>query len=243
MEKHTITYSGRTIEFELQRKKVKNINLNVKPDMTIVVSANEQVPLNFILDFMKGKAPWILKNVSFFKAVQPEYTSRKDYVSGETFKYLGKQYRLKVEEVDTDGADGVRYYHGFIVLHVKDKQNYNRKEKLLNSWFREKAELNFKESLERVYPMMEKYGIKRPEIQIRTMKARWGSCLKDRNIIMLNYELIKAPKFCIDYVVLHELIHFKFRNHDEEFYNFMTSLMPDWKQRKEILDEEVVREL
>jgi predicted metal-dependent hydrolase len=91
--------------------------------------------------------------------------------------------------------------------------------------------------------MVEKYGIKKPEIQIRNMKSRWGSCIKDKNIILLNSELIKAPKFCIDYVVLHELIHFKRRNHDGNFYNFMTSLMPDWKQRKEILDEEIVREV
>lgn len=241
MEKHTITYSGRTIEFKLHRKQVKNLNLNVKPDMTIVVSANEQVPLKAILGFVKGKAPWILRNVSYFKDAQPEHLSRKDYVIGETFKYLGKQYRLKVEEVDV--SEGVKYYQGFIYLYVKDKKNYTRKETLLNDWFRNKAELNFKASLDRIYPIIEKYGIKKPEIQIRTMKARWGSCIKDKQMIMLNYELIKAPKFCIDYVVLHELIHFKYRNHDAEFYNFMTSLMPDWKQRKEILDEEVVREL
>lgn len=83
MEKHNITYSGKIIEFELQRKKVKNINLNVKPDMTIVVSANEKVPLDYILDFVKGKAPWIIKNVSYFKDVQPEHSTKKDYVSGE----------------------------------------------------------------------------------------------------------------------------------------------------------------
>ena len=167
--------------------------------------------------------------------------TKKDFVSGESFKYLGKQYRLKVEESDAD--EYVKYFQGFIYLYVKDRKNYNRKEKLVNDWFREKAGLNFKKSLERVYPIIEKYGIKKPEIQIRTMKARWGSCVKDKNILLLNYELIKAPKYCIDYVVLHELIHFKYRNHDGEFYNFMTSLMPDWKQRKEILDEEVVRQL
>jgi len=75
------------------------------------------------------------------------------------------------------------------------------------------------------------------------MKARWGSCITDKRLILINSELIKAPKYCIDYVILHELLHFKYRNHDAEFYNFMTSLMPDWKQRKEILDEEVVRDL
>jgi predicted metal-dependent hydrolase len=241
MEKYTVAYSDKTIEFKIERKSVKNINLNVKPDMSIVVTASEKVPLEFILNFVKGKAPWILKNVSYFKDTQPEHTSKKEYVSGETYKYLGKQYRLKVEE--TDGNESVRYYQGFIYIYVKDKKNYERKEKILNDWFREKAQLSFKESLERVYPVIEKYSIKKPEILIRTMKARWGSCIKDKRVILLNYELIKAPKFCIDYVVLHELIHFKYRNHDGEFYNFMTSLMPDWKQRKEILDEEVVREL
>jgi len=241
MEKHRITYSDKIIEFELHRKSVKNINLNVRPDMTIVVSANEKVPLDFILNFVKDKAPWILKNVNYFKDVQPEYISEKDYVSGENFKYLGKQYRLKVEE--TNKNELVKYYQGFIYIYVKDKNNYKRKEKLLNDWFREKAEINFKESLKRVYQIIEKYDVKKPQIQIRTMKARWGSCIKDKDTILLNYELIKAPKFCIDYVVLHELIHFKYKNHDGTFYNFMTSLMPDWMQRKEILDEEVVREL
>lgn len=94
-----------------------------------------------------------------------------------------------------------------------------------------------------MYPVIEKYHIKKPDIQIRTMKARWGSCIRDKNMIILNYELIKAPRFCIDYVVLHELVHFKYRNHDANFYAFLTALMPDWKQRKGILDEEVVREL
>ncbi len=240
-KQHTITYGGKTIEFKLHRKNVKNINLNVKPDMTIVVSANKHVPLDYVNSFVRDKMPWILKNVSYFKDAQPEYTSKKEYISGETYKYLGKQYRLKVEEVDD--MEGVKYYQGFIYLYVRDKKNYPRKERLLSEWFREKSEINFKESLERVYPIIEKYGIRKPDIQIRTMKARWGSCIKDKNIIMLNYELIKAPKFCIDYVVLHELVHFKYRNHDGNFYNFMTSLMADWKQRKEILDEEVVREL
>ena len=94
-----------------------------------------------------------------------------------------------------------------------------------------------------MYPYLEKYGIDKPEIKIRKMKARWGSCIPEKQLILLNSELIKAPKLCIDYVVLHELIHFKYRNHDSNFYDFMTSLMPDWKQRKKILDDQVVRAL
>ena len=241
MEKHKITYGGKIIEFDLQRKNVKNINLSVRPDMSIVVSASEKVPIEYILGFLKTKAPWIIANVGYFKDVQSEHIADKEYLSGETFKYLGKQYRLKVEE--SDKIEGVKYYRGYLYLSVNDRHNYTRKEKLINNWYREKAHEKFNESLQRMYQYLEKYGIDKPVIQIRKMKARWGSCIPEKQLILLNSELIKAPKLCIDYVVLHELIHFKYRNHDSNFYDFMTSLMPDWKQRKKILDDQVVREL
>jgi predicted metal-dependent hydrolase len=95
--------------------------------------------------------------------------------------------------------------------------DYKRKDILINKWYREKAVTNFEESLDKMYQFIEKYEIKKPSISIRIMKARWGSCIKDKKILLLNYELIKAPKFCIDYVVLHELIHFKHRNHARNF--------------------------
>lgn len=240
MEKHQIEYGGKVIPFTLERKNVKNVNLHIKPDMTIMVSANERVPLEFILNFVKEKAPWIIKNVHFFEEVQPETQSEKVFVSGESFKYLGKQYRLRVEECETEE---VKYFRGFIYLYVKDKKDRKRKENLYGRWLRGRAEVIFNESLEKMYSLVEKYSVKKPVILIRTMKARWGSCLLDSNTILLNFDLIKAPKYCIDYVVLHELIHFLYKNHDHQFYNFLSALMPDWKQRKAILDEEVVRGL
>lgn len=95
----------------------------------------------------------------------------------------------------------------------------------------------------RMYEKLEKYGIEKPKISIRKMKTRWGSCSKNRQKIILNSELIKAPKACIDYVVLHEIIHLLHRNHDRKFYNFLTIYMPDWKKRKAILDSEIVCEV
>lgn len=241
MEKYSVVYGDKIIEFEVQRKKVKNINLIVKPDMTVVVSASDKVPLDYILEFVKSKAPWIIKNVGYFKQTQTEHTEDKLYQSGESFKYLGKQYRLKVEE--TEDVEGVKYYRGYIYLFINDKQEYKRKAKLVNDWYKVRAREKFNESLDRMYVYVEKYGIERPEVHIRAMKARWGSCLYEKKGILINADLIKAPKLCIDYVILHELLHFKHRNHDADFYDFMTSLMPDWKQRKVILDEEIVREL
>lgn len=240
MEKHTVEYNGQKLEFILQRKQVKYINLNLKPNMVIAVSANEKVPLDFIKSFVKNKAPWLLRNLNYFRDAQPQNHREKEYVSGESYKYLGKQVRLKVEE---SKQESVKYCRGFLYLYVKNRDNYFRKKSLLNKWFRTKANACFLESIDRVYAQLRKYGYPKPKLKVRLMKARWGSCVKDKGLILLNFELIKAPKYCIDYVVLHEILHFKFRNHDKNFYDFMTALMPDWTVRKRILDDEVVREL
>lgn len=239
MAKHTVIYGEKEINFELQIKNVKNINLNIKPDNTITVSANKNVPLDFIKDFVKRKGPWILKKINYFEEFRPYENNERQYVSGESFRYLGRQYRLKVRQSENET---VKYFRGFIHLYVKDTDNFKRKERLFNDWLCGKADIHFKESLDRMYRLVENYDIQKPGIHIRKMKTRWGSCHRKNNTIVLNSQLIKAPKYCIDYVVLHELIHFKYKNHDNNFYIFLTSLMPDWEKRKKILDEEIIRD-
>ena len=189
---YEVIWRGHTIQFELKRKNVRNINLNLKPDMTIMVSANERVLIEVIQDFVKSKAAWIVKNTSYFDNAKPEGGKEKEYVSGETFKYLGRQIRLKVTE---DTYDDIRYSRGFIQLTVKDKASVTRKEALVQQWFRERAKKIFREVLDKTFPIVEKHGVKKPVINIRSMKARWGSCVKDKSIIILNSELIKAPKY------------------------------------------------
>ena len=241
MEKHQVPYGSNWIEFELERKNVKNVNLNIKPDMRVMVSANEKVPLAFIYDFVKRKGAWITKQIGEFETVQPYVQSEREYVSGESFKYLGKQYRLKVEK--TDGEESVKYFRGFIYLFVKNKDDYSRKSKLMEQWYQDKAKKTFAELVNKLYPLVRKYEIEEPAVEMQAMKARWGSALIEKNSILLNSELIKAPKFCIEYVILHELIHFIYNDHSEKFYNLLWILMPDWEKRKAILDMEIVRDL
>ena len=238
MEQYSVQYGQKKISFYLSRKDVKNVNLNVKPDMTVMVSANKRVPLDFIKGYVKSKGNWILKQQNLFEKTRSEEND-KEFVSGETIRYLGKQYRLRVIE----GEEEIKFSQGYIHLWVKNKNDYKKKKELVQGWLRQRAKLVFEGSLERMYRPIKKYGIKKPELRIRQMRARWGSCIKDKKIILLNLDLIKAPKACVDYVVMHELIHFKYSGHNKEFYSFLTALMPDWKKRKEILDQEVVREL
>jgi len=97
--------------------------------------------------------------------------------------------------------------------------------------------------IERLYPIIAKHGINQPALQVRKMKTLWGSCSAKHGKINLNYYLYKASPPCIDYVVLHELIHFIYPKHNKDFYEFLTIHMPDWKERKRILDYEIAKGL
>ena len=240
MEIYEVAWRGQTIYFELKRKNVRNINLNLKPDMAVMVSANARVPIEVIQDFVKSKASWIIKNAGYFDNAQPEAKTEREYVSGESFKYLGRQIRLKVVE---GASEDIRYSRGYIQLTVKEKATVMRKEVLVQKWFRQRAQKVFCDVLDKMFLIVEKHGVKKPIVKMRGMKARWGSCLKDKSTVILNSELIKAPKYCIEYVVLHELVHFIYSNHNADFFGILASIMPDWKERKRILDEEVIRSL
>jgi predicted metal-dependent hydrolase len=238
MAKHTVSYGEKEITFELKRKNIKNINLRIKPDMSILVSANKNVPLEVIEGFVRQKGAWIYKQLDYFKEFQSSKPAEKEYISGESIRYLGRQYRLRVRKSETET---VKYLRGFIYLNVKDPDDIKTKELLYKQWLNERADFHFNKSLDRMYELVKNFNIPRPELKIRQMQSRWGSCHREKKVIVLNSDLIKTPKYCIDYVMLHELIHFKHRYHDKEFYNFLTSLMPDWKQRKKALDEEIIK--
>jgi hypothetical protein len=141
-----------------------------------------------------------------------------------------------------EASDAERAYckSGYLYLSLKDKNNLQKKQQIFNAWIRKRAAIIFEQSLDKIFSRVESYGVKKPSVMIRQMKTRWGSCVKSKNTILLNSQLIKAPKYCIEYVILHELIHFIHRNHDGEFFRLLTALMPDWKERKQILDQEIV---
>jgi len=226
------------IEFELIRKDVKNINITVRPDFSVMVSAKLDIPYNEIEAFIKDKSSWITKRLGRYQFTKSENNIEKDFVSGETFKYLGKQYRLSVE--DTTSVERVKLTGEFIKVFVRHKNKKSTKIRLIDEWYRKQAKIEFEASLDRMFELMLTKIISKPTIEFKIMKKRWGSCLRTKKAILLNLELIKAPTYCIDYVIVHELIHFIHKKHDSTFYELLTVAMPDWKNRKEILDREIV---
>lgn len=240
MNMYEVPYGESIIKFKLERKNVKNINLNIKVNGDVIISANEEVPEEYIKDFVIKKASWIERNIKYYKVHEQENLEKKELVSGETLKYLGRQYRLKVVESQ---SEYVKYFRGYIYLYVKDRNNYKRKEELLSEWYDYKCKKIFIDLYNEIYTVISKYNVSPVKINIRKMKTRWGSCITSKGIIILNKDLIKAPKYCIKYVILHELIHMIYNKHSKEFYDFLYIFMPDWEERKRILDEEIALEL
>lgn len=232
LKSHKILYGKKEIIFDLERKHRKNLKIEVSPDKSIIVSAPQDVALDKIIDKVKKHSKWIIKQQNYFDTFLPKQPPRK-YVGGETHYYLGKQYRLKIISSD---KNEIKLKSGYINICTTKRDDIKQTESLLYDWYKERGRIKFDESIDRCMKILRKYGIEKPELSIRKMKARWGSSDKSKNKIILNTHLIKAPSHCIEYVVMHELCHLKHPNHSKTFWNFLTLVMPDWKMRKQRLE-------
>ena len=234
IQQRQVSCENGVITYQLTRKKVKNVNLRVKQDGSILVSANSRVPVAFIDDFIRQKQEFILSALAKFEEKRELHQDTpKNYISGENYTLLGKSLRLKVEESKNEDVytDGI-----CIFLKVKNKDNFRHKEIMMTKWLKEYQVKVFQEVILQTYTMFRKYDVPFPTLKIRTMKTRWGSCQPQKGIITLNSRLIEAPVDAIEYVVLHEFSHFIHPNHSKQFWNFVTMMMPDWKERKKGLE-------
>lgn len=228
----TIKYGSKTIDFDLSYKDRKTLGIKVYPDCKVKVTAPLESTEAKINEKVKEKARWIIKQQNEFLSYHPLTPPRK-YVNGETHLYLGRQYRLKII---VGNKNDVKLYRGRLILQIKDGGNA---ETILNKWYREKAIIQFRSILDVVLPKFSKYNTELPDLVIRNMPTRWGSCTSKGKVI-LNPELIKAPKGSIEYVITHELCHLIEHNHTSAFYTLQEKIMPDWKKWKSVLEYSLV---
>jgi len=226
-----VVYGKKTINFSVLYCARKTMEIAVHPDSTIVIKAPEQSDISLIEKKILKRAPWILKQVNYFKQFTPK-TPCRCYVNGETHLYLGKQYRLKLSE---GFENSVKLSRGFFHITCKGETNPITVKKLLNIWYSKKAQMQFAESMDRCWQQCSGFGNDQPKLSIKRMKKRWGS-LSDRGTVTLNTDLIRAPKECIDYVVTHELCHIKYHDHGPEFYKLLDSVLPGWEKIKHRLE-------
>lgn len=232
---HCLSYGADELNFALHRRKRKTMAIHVRPDMSVEVVAPLGVDLDRIYEGVKKRARWIIKKINFFKQFYPRKTERL-YEAGETYLYLGEQYRLKIQQ---SVKAGVSITDKFIVLssHYPNKKAITKE--LLDEWFIREAKEQFKERTKIVLKTFPKPELVMPTGTIvRTLSSRWGS-MSRAGSMTLNARLVHASIECIDYVITHELCHRIHFNHSKEFWALVESLMPDWKERKQKLELEL----
>ena len=228
----TLIVSG--IEVEITQKAIKNLYLRVSPSTgKVKVSAPLHARRNSLEQFIFSRANWIQKQLDKKYTHQP--IPELEYVSGETHYVDGKPHLLKV--IERKGFPDVRLIeNGMLALHVRPGSDRKKKQKFLNEWHRGRLKKEIPKLIEKWEPIM---GVRVKEFGVKQMKTRWGTCnIRDQRI-WLSLELAKKSPNCLEYVVVHEMVHLLERLHNARFHAFMTHFLPDWRERKKELNGRV----
>lgn len=230
--KRSVHYGSQRIDFALIRRERKTLAITVHPDLSIEVVAPSDADEEAILDKVANRGRWILRQHRQFMAWMPK-PSPRNYQSGETHRYLGRQYRLKVIQ---SAQPSVKLRGAFIEISVKDGSDRTQIKRALDHWYRSHAKDRFSQRLQEANAHLASYDLPEPKLRLLKMPKRWGSCTPKGEII-LNPELIKAPNMCIDYVIFHELCHLRHPNHSKAFFQMLDAILPDWMKRKARLEQ------
>lgn len=226
-----VTFGKQRISFSLEFRERERLAINVHPDRTVTVVAPIGRTVDEVVDHVQKRAAWIVRQRMHFDQFQP-LTPPRRFLAGETHLYLGRQYRLKLAQ---DDVAGVKLRGRFLWVHLPDRGDAERVERLLEGWYRDHAKSIFVRRLDECLRSARSLKTMKPEIAVFKMKKRWGSCTKAGRIL-LNTELVKTPLHCIEYVIMHELCHLKVHDHSPEFYRLLSRCMPDWWARKRRLE-------
>ncbi len=228
---HNMLHGADTIAYEIVYSRRKTLGITVHADRRVTVRAPRGTGAAEIAGLVREKAGWIVEKRRMFADLPPPPPPPR-YVSGESHLYLGRPYRLQINEGRRQGAalDG-----DTLRLCSRDPGSAEHNEALLREWYRGRAREVFSARLDACCPRAAALGIARPPLKIRLMKRRWGSC-SSKGSILLNLRLIQTPVPCIDYVLFHELAHMKELNHGRAFYALLAQMLPDWRARRQALN-------
>jgi hypothetical protein len=232
-----ITYGNRKIKFNIKRgRRKKTVALQIQPDSTVVVLSPYFLDKDKINEIVQKRAKWIVQKQEKIKKLNAELT-KKEFASGESFPYLGREYRLKILKSKDNKDCPCKLMSGRFYVEIDNKfagkaASKIAKEKIVE-WYIGRA--NEKIS-ERVQSYDRLIGIIPQQIIIRTQEKRWGSC-SHSGVLRFNWKIIMAPISVLDYVIVHELCHLVIKNHSDQFWNKLCSIIPDYKKKRQWLKE------
>ena len=220
------------IKYLLTYKKIKNIYIRVRRDCTVAVSAPLRVPAEKTDEFVISRCEFIFKAIKSI-ASSVQYHTPVTFKDGSVFFFLGEELHLKIKN---DRMNHAEAESGILTVHTVDSDPEHI-QKVIENWYRNECNKIFSKAVSEIHKSFIPYKVPLPEITIREMISRWGSCNPYKNKMTLNSVLIKAPMSCIEYVIVHEFCHYIHQNHSKDFYSFMQNILPDWKERKNTLEE------
>ncbi len=229
------SFQVRGIRVEVVRKDIKNLHLGVYPPLGRVrvavplVISDEAVRLAVI-----DKLGWIKRQKARF--VQQPRQSQREMVNGESHYFLGKRYRLRVHEVDAPARVAVRGLAS-LDLFVRPGATPAQREDTLLRWYRAQLKAQIPALLEKWQPIL---GVQASYWGVKKMKTKWGSCNHTAQRLWINLELAKKSTLCLEYIVVHELVHLLERNHTERFTLLMNKFLPNWRQCRATLNSGVL---
>lgn len=230
MKQECFRYGDYSYQYYLVQQDRKTVSLTVQPSLNIILKCPHSYEESHIEKFLKKKWHWMEKQLRDFRRFQRKHLV-KEYTSGEAFLYLGRQYKLIVK---ASKKSDVRIDRGRICISTNCALSDGvHNKRILEDWYQERAKYVLGE---RYRELLKKFDYDFvPDLLIRTMPKRWGSFVSKKRIL-LNPELIKASKECIDYVITHELCHMKYPNHSQAYFRFLKSKCPNWEELKEKLE-------
>lgn len=228
-EKHQITVDGLVVD--IVRKDIKNLHLGVYPPggrvrIAVPLRVNDEAVRLFTI----SKLSWIRRQQARFQ--EQERQSVREFISGESHYYQGRRYLLNVvERAGTPGAN-IRN-NRTIDLFVRPGSDTSEHERVLTAWYRRQLKAE-------IAPLIEKWekiiGVQVAAWGVKQMKTKWGTCMIKASRIWLNLELIKKPVYCLEYIIVHEMVHLLERHHNERFTIYMNRFMPLWQHYREELN-------
>jgi len=228
-ETRTLTSGEESLAYTLRRTgRRRTVGIFVEPDRRLTVLAPVGTDTARVEQMLRRRLPWIRRQRRELEALPPPPVPRQ-WVAGETHRYLGRQYRLRLV---AGASRSVRLVGGYFVVTVPDRGDRAAVRTLMEAWYREHASTLIRERVKKALTATTWLEVEMPPIAIRRLSHRWGSTTRSGRIAF-NVDLVKLPLPCIDYVVAHELVHLKIPNHSPAYWRMLGRVMPDWEKWRE----------